>query len=139
MPYVHSGLSYQVIQIDAAINPGNSGGPAIINGKVAGMVMQKSDESAENIGYIIPTVMINRFLADIADGKYDGFPTFSVETQNLLSPSLKQKHQLKEDQSGVLVSKVCANTSAEKVLQEVSGHFSTSSPRDFHALNWFPT
>lgn len=118
MPYVHSGLAYQTIQIDAAINPGNSGGPAIINGKVAGMVMQKSDESAENIGYIIPTVMINRFLADIADGKYDGFPAFSVETQNLLSPSLKQKYQLKDDQSGVLISKVCANTAAEKVLKE---------------------
>lgn len=118
MPYVHSGLSYQVIQIDAAINPGNSGGPAIINGKVAGMVMQKSNESAENIGYIIPTVMINRFLADVADGKYDGFPAFSMETQNLLSPSLKQKHQLTDDQSGVLISKVCANTSAEKVLKE---------------------
>ncbi|WGZ95086.1 MAG: trypsin-like peptidase domain-containing protein [Candidatus Thiothrix putei] len=118
MPYVHSGLSYQAIQIDAAINPGNSGGPAIINGKVAGMVMQKSDESAENIGYIIPTVMINRFLTDIADGKYDGFPSFSVEIQNLLSPTLKQKYQLNEEQSGVLISKVCANTSAEKVLQE---------------------
>ncbi|OQX14813.1 MAG: peptidase S1 [Thiothrix lacustris] len=118
MPYVHSGLSYQSIQIDAAINPGNSGGPALINGKVAGMVMQKSDESAENIGYIIPTVMINRFLADIADGKYDGFPAFLAETQNLLSPSLKQKYQLKENQSGVLISKVCANTAAEKVLKE---------------------
>ncbi len=45
MPYVHSGLSYQSIQIDAAINPGNSGGPAIINGKVAGMVMQKSGKA----------------------------------------------------------------------------------------------
>ncbi|WP_308875036.1 PDZ domain-containing protein [Thiothrix subterranea] len=62
--------------------------------------------------------MINRFLADIADGKYDSFPAFSMETQNLLSPSLKQKYQLKEDQSGVLISKVCANTAAEKVLKE---------------------
>lgn len=118
MPYVHSGLSYQTIQIDAAINPGNSGGPAIIDGKVAGMVMQKSDDSAENIGYIIPTIMIKRFLADIADGKYDGFPAFSAQIQQLLSPTLKQKYQLKDEQTGVLVSKVCANTSAEKVLKQ---------------------
>ncbi len=26
-----------------------------------------------------------------------------------------------------------------KYISSVSGHFSTSSPRDFHALNWFPT
>ncbi len=118
LPYVHSDMSYQMIQIDAAINPGNSGGPAMVDGKVAGMVMQKSGEDGENIGYIIPTTMVNRFLKDMDDGKYDGFPEFSADVEYLLSPALKKKYQLTTEQTGVLVNKVCANTSAEKVLKQ---------------------
>lgn len=118
LPYAHSGLSYQMIQIDAAINPGNSGGPAIIDGKVAGVVMQKAGGDGENIGYIIPTPMVKRFLQDLEDGKYDGFPALSLQAELMLSPALKKKYRLGEEQSGILVNKVCANTSAEKVLQK---------------------
>lgn len=117
-PYTHSNMSYQMIQIDAAINPGNSGGPAMVNGKVAGVVMQKNSEDGENIGYIIPTIMVKRFLEDTEDGKYDGFPEFSADVEYLLSPALKKKYKLTEEQTGVLVNKVCANTSAEKILKK---------------------
>ena len=117
LTYYHSGLSYQMIQIDAAINAGNSGGPAMSNGKVIGVVTQKADGVGENIGYIIPVSMVKRFLHDLEDGVYNGFPAFSVQFEYLLSPVLKKKYQLADNQTGVLINKVCANTSAEKVLK----------------------
>ena len=63
------------IQIDAAINPGNSGGPAIVGDHMIGLAFSRLTGDAQNIGYIIPGEEIELFLADIADGKYDGKPS----------------------------------------------------------------
>ena len=113
--YVHSYLIFQAIQVDAAINPGNSGGPALVNGKVVGIVMQ-SRNGEENIGYMIPVTILKRFLADMDDGKYHGFPELSAQFQSLVSPALRKGYNLDEDQSGVLVSKVCYNTPTDDLL-----------------------
>ena len=113
--YVHSYLIFQAIQVDAAINPGNSGGPALVNDKVVGIVMQ-SRNGEENIGYMIPVTILKRFLADMEDGRYDGFPELSAQFQNLVSPALRKGYNLTEDQSGVLVSKVCFNTPTDDLL-----------------------
>ena len=113
--YVHSYLVFQAIQVDAAINPGNSGGPALVDGKVVGIVMQ-SRNGEENIGYMIPVTILKRFLADMDDGNYDGFPELSAQFQNLVSPALRKGYNLSEDQSGVLVSRVCFNTPTDNLL-----------------------
>ena len=113
--YVHSYLVFQAIQVDAAINPGNSGGPALVNGKVVGIVMQ-SRNGEENIGYMIPVTILKRFLADMDDKRYDGFPELSAQFQNLVSPALRKGYNLTEKQSGVLVSKVCFNTPTDGQL-----------------------
>ena len=115
--FVHSYLTFQAIQVDAAINPGNSGGPALVNGKVVGIVMQ-SRNGEENIGYMIPVTILKRFLSDMADGKYDGFPELSAHFQSLVSPALRKGYDLKEEQSGVLVSKVCFNTPTYDFLKK---------------------
>lgn len=115
--FVHSYLTFQAIQVDAAINPGNSGGPALVNGKVVGVVMQ-SRNGEENIGYMIPVTILKRFLNDMADGKYDGFPELSAQFQSLVSPALRKGYNLKEDQSGVLVSKVCFSTPTNDFLKK---------------------
>ena len=113
--YVHSYLVFQAIQVDAAINPGNSGGPALVNGKVVGIVMQ-SRNGEENIGYMIPVTILKRFLADMEDGQYHGFPELSAQFQNLVSPALRRGYDLDDKQSGVLVSKVCYNTPTDDLL-----------------------
>jgi S1-C subfamily serine protease len=72
-PYAHSDRNLLAVQIDAAINPGNSGGPVIQKGKIIGIAFQTNTEG-ENIGYMVPVPIIEHFLTDIEDGKYDGFP-----------------------------------------------------------------
>ena len=68
-PYSHSEVdSHLAIQIDAAINPGNSGGPVMQNGKVVGVAFQGfSGAVAQNVGYMIPTPVIRRFLKDVEE------------------------------------------------------------------------
>lgn len=128
LEYAHSGLSSQAIQIDAAINPGNSGGPALADGQVVGVAMQVAANGEENIGYMIPPSIINHFLKDMEDGRYDGFPDFPIVTEHLVNPALRAKHKLNKDQTGVLVTKVCAGTTAEKhlktgdIITKVDGH-----------------
>ena len=90
------------IQIDAALNPGNSGGPAIQDGKIVGLVFSRITEG-ENIGYIIPTEEIVRFLEDSADGTFDGKPLFFQDFATLENPALRQFLKLPRDQSGVVV------------------------------------
>ncbi len=76
------------IQIDAAINPGNSGGPAVVGDRMIGLAFSHY-RSAQNIGYIIPTEEIELFLADIADGHYDGKPALRDDFQTLENPALR--------------------------------------------------
>lgn len=97
--YDTSGLR---IQIDAAINPGNSGGPAIAGDKMIGLAFSHLG-GAQNIGYIIPTEEINLFLADIADGKYDGKPAMFDELQTLENPALRAYLGLDNAIKGIVV------------------------------------
>jgi S1-C subfamily serine protease len=116
--YVHSGADgHLVIQTDAAINPGNSGGPVILDGNVVGVAFQGMVQ-AENIGYMIPTTVINHFLLDVNDGKYDGFGSLGVNLfSGLHNDSYKDYLKLEPNVQGVVVTSVLLNSSAEKVLQ----------------------
>jgi S1-C subfamily serine protease len=65
--YAHGAAQLLAIQLDAAINPGNSGGPALgSDGSVVGLAFQNL-ANADNIGYVIPTPIIRRFLEDVED------------------------------------------------------------------------
>jgi S1-C subfamily serine protease len=107
-PYAHSAIdSHLTIQIDAAINPGNSGGPVLQNGKVVGVAFQGfSGDVAQNVGYMIPTPVVRRFLKDIEDGVYDRYMDLSITTFNTLNPAMRKALGLPANDTGVMVSNV---------------------------------
>jgi S1-C subfamily serine protease len=114
--YAHSSCNFLAGQIDAAINPGNSGGPVIVGTEIVGVVMQ-SISSAENIGYMVPMPIIEHFMDDIEDGAYDGFPSIGVVMQDMENPSLRSRHEVPEDTTGVLVTRILVDSPADGVLQ----------------------
>jgi S1-C subfamily serine protease len=104
--YQGSGLR---IQVDAALNFGNSGGPAVTNGKLVGLVFSLI-QNAQNIGYLIPVEEIKLFLADIADGVYDGKPQMNDLIQTIENGALRQKLKLPRGTHGVMVTEPYRNT-----------------------------
>jgi len=125
--YAHSLMELLAGQLDAAINSGNSGGPVMVNNRIVGVVMQTLKES-ENIGYMVPVPVIEHFLTDIEDGRYDGFPEDGLLIQPLENASLKKMNGLNDDQSGALVVSVIAGSVAKNrifpgdVLLSIDGH-----------------
>jgi S1-C subfamily serine protease len=116
--YSHTGAdSHLVIQTDAAINPGNSGGPVIQNGKVVGVAFQ-GIRIAENIGYMIPTTVVEHFLDDVRDGRYDSYGSLGFSYfKGLHNPAYKDYLKVPEDEDGVVVLGTTMHSSAEKVLR----------------------
>jgi S1-C subfamily serine protease len=98
--YPTSGLR---IQIDAAINPGNSGGPAIAGDKMIGLTFSRLGGDSQNIGYIIPNEEVELFLADIADGHYDGKANLYDDLQTLENPALRDFLKLDKKVEGMVV------------------------------------
>jgi S1-C subfamily serine protease len=109
-PYSHSLMdSHLTIQIDAAINPGNSGGPVLQEGKVVGVAFQGySGDVAQSTGYMIPVPVIQRFLNDVRDGRYDRYMDLSINTFNLLNPAHRKALGLTDDDRGVVVTSVAS-------------------------------
>ena len=125
--YAHSNLNLLAVQLDAAVNSGNSGGPVLLDNQVVGVVMQ-SLESADNIGYMVPSPVLYRFLKDLADGQYDGIPSLGIHWQRVENEALKKMLGLESDQSGVLVTVVLPGMPAAgrlregDVIRSVDGH-----------------
>ena len=103
--YAHSARRLLMMQIDAAINPGNSGGPVMADGKVIGVAMQAL-EGAENVGHVVPAPVIEHFLDDVRDGRFDGFPELDVYVQAIESDALRRRLGLEPEGEGVLVTAV---------------------------------
>ncbi len=116
--YMHSGVDqHLVLQVDAAINPGNSGGPVLYNDKVVGLAFQ-GISWAENIGYAIPLPVIRRFLDDIKDGEYEGYPELGTATFGVKNDALRKDLGLPKGKSGIVVYYVDPFTSAYGILKE---------------------
>ena len=119
-PYSHTGVdSHLTIQVDAAINPGNSGGPVLQDGKVVGVAFQGyNGRVAQNVGYMIPTPIIKRFLKDVEDGKYDHYVDFAISDFPVENPAQRKALSLPNDGIGVMVADVEPIGSAAGVLKE---------------------
>jgi S1-C subfamily serine protease len=114
--YAHSSRKLLAGQIDAALNSGNSGGPVIVNDKIVGVAMQTL-RSADNIGYMIPIPIIEHFLTDIADGKYDGFPNLGIGVQAIENKDFKRSLGLNKEQTGIFITNVLPSSPADGNIQ----------------------
>jgi S1-C subfamily serine protease len=117
--YAHSGVdSHLVVQIDAAINAGNSGGPVIQQNQVVGVAFQGfSGMVAQNVGYMIPVPVVERFLEDVKDGAYDRYVDLAIQFFPLINPAQRRALGLSNGDYGVMVSEVMRAGSAYDILQ----------------------
>jgi S1-C subfamily serine protease len=117
--YTHSSIDQHLaIQISAQINPGNSGGPVMQNAKVVGVAFQGySGDVAQGVAYMVPTPVINRFLKDVSDGRYDGYVDLGITFAKLQNPAQRRFLGLKDDGRGVLVETVVAAGPCAKLLR----------------------
>jgi len=113
--YVHSQANLLCCQIDAAINPGSSGGPVIEDDRIVGVSFQAG--YGENIGYMVSVPVINHFLEDIKDGKYEGIPSLGVSWQKIENPDMRHFYNMREEHNGVLLNKIYPESPAEGILK----------------------
>ncbi len=96
----------------------NNGCPVFLNGKFIGLPFEVV-HSPEKTASLLPVNVVQRFLEGVKDGKtYDGFPDLGVEVQTLENPTLQSYEGLPADKTGVVVTKVLYQGSAEGLLKE---------------------
>lgn len=117
--YAHTGVdAHLTVQIDAAINPGNSGGPVLQGGKVIGVAFQGiNGAAAQNVAYMIPVPVIQRFLKDVSDGQYDHYMDLGITHFPIENPAQRLALGLANDGRGVLVTRVHSAGSAAGRMQ----------------------
>ena len=115
--YTLTNQRFLIGQTDAAINPGNSGGPVVSNDKVIGVAFSGL-MLADNIGYFIPVNIVEHFLTDIEDGKYDGAPKIGLNWRQLESPAHRKMLGIAETSKGVLITGVLRNSVFDGVFQK---------------------
>jgi S1-C subfamily serine protease len=103
--YVQSWERLLAIQMDAAIAPGSSGGPLVHEGRLVGVATQSTGTN-DTLGSAVAVPVVQQFLEDVADGRYDGLPALRIRTQELESPALRASLGVPDGESGVLVRTV---------------------------------
>src|SRR5262245_38137399 len=117
-PYAHIGNRQLLsVQTDAAINPGNSGGPVVQDDRVVGVAFQGL-AGLENAGFFIPPPVIDHFLKDIGNKRYDGFPQAGIRMAALQNPAYRSRLKLPDNNLGARVDGIISIPSTQKVLRE---------------------
>jgi len=112
-------VSLPVIQIDAAINHGSSGGPALCDGAVIGMAFSALTDT-QNIGYLVPSKVIHRFLKDFhSRGQYTQFCFPPFRWQGLETPHARRFFGVQGRQCGVRIEKVHGSAKGQLMKDDI--------------------
>ncbi len=115
--YVHVGnRSFLAVQTDAAINPGNSGGPVMQDDLVVGVAFQNVP-GLENAGFFIPPSVVEHFLKDVEDGRYDGFPVAGIRVVPLQNPAYRRLLGVPGERLGARIDSLLPIPTTEAVLR----------------------
>ena len=115
--YVHVGnRSFLAVQTDAAINPGNSGGPVLQDDSVVGVAFQGMP-GLENAGFFIPPPVVQHFLKDVEDGRYDGFPMAGIRMVALQNPAYRRFLKLPDNNAGARIDSLVPIPATERLLK----------------------
>ena len=104
------------VQTDAAINPGNSGGPVVQDDRVVGVAFQ-GIQGLEGAGFFIPPPVIQRFLKDIEDKRYDGVPLAGAGIAPLQNPAYRAWLKLPDNNLGARVDRIRSKAITNSVLR----------------------
>jgi hypothetical protein len=72
----------------------------------------------ENTGFFIPPPVIQHFLKDTQDGKYDGFPRVGINMATLQNPAYRAMLKMPDNNQGVRVDRILPKSDAAGVLKE---------------------
>jgi S1-C subfamily serine protease len=86
--------------------------PIVKGGKLAALLLRY--DSKNQVATLLPAPIIDHFLKDVADGKYEGFPSLGVEFQITLDEQFRDYLGLKSDAPGVFINSVMKGGSADK-------------------------
>lgn len=110
--YSLSNESLLSLKLDIDLKAGNSGGPVLNHkGKIIGIAIQIPKDSSKT-AYAVPSYIINTFLADIKDGKTDGFHSNSNVYQRLENEAMQSYYNFNEE--AMIINSIDVN---EKQLQ----------------------
>ena len=85
--------------------------PVVKDGKLAGMLLSYS--SKEQTSPVLPTPIIEAFLADSEDGEYKGFPNMGIGYAQTLDETLREFVGL-NGQGGIFIRQIANGSSADK-------------------------
>jgi S1-C subfamily serine protease len=85
--------------------------PVVKGGKLAGLLLRY--DSKNQVATLLPAPIIDHFLKDVEDGKYDGFPSLGIEFQITQDEQFREYLGLKNGTPGVFISKVMKGGSAD--------------------------
>jgi S1-C subfamily serine protease len=86
--------------------------PVIHDGDLAGILVSYDNE--DQISDVLSVDVIQRFLADAAEGDYAGFPSLGISISTTIDPIFRNFLKLTPTQGGIFVSKVRPSGAAEK-------------------------
>lgn len=90
---------------------GFGGAPVFLDEAVIGVFSDTEDSDGQKIVRMIPAELVERFLKDIADGRFDGFGMLGSDFERLESPTKRKLLGMTNGMSGVLLKPVRFGTS----------------------------